>query len=156
MKNIKSTFFIRKAYSYIEEKRKIILNKYNKAIQKRLDANIVNYISFSGRYIIYKSKYEGKEYDFSDILLYDGEFLNCKRLGKGKEYDCEGKLIYDGEYLNGKRNGKGIEYKDNKIIFDGTYLNGEKWNGKFIRYYSNRAKIFEVEYLNGKSRMKRK
>ena len=52
---------------------------------------------------------KGKEYDFSDKLLFEGEYLNMKRNGKGKEYDENGKLLFEGEYLNGKRK-KGKEY----------------------------------------------
>ena len=51
-----------------------------------------NYKFFSGRYIEYKTKREGKEYDgYEEKLIFEGEYLNGERNGKGKEYDIFGK-----------------------------------------------------------------
>ena len=109
LKKIKSSYFIKLIHTFVDEKQKLKLVRYNKSMQKNLDIGIINYKFFSGKYIIYESNGFGKEYNNeNDTLLFEGEYLNGKRNGKGKEYDGNGKLIFEGEYLNGKRwNGKG-------------------------------------------------
>ena len=124
LKNVKSIYFIQKLFSFVDEYPKLKLVKYNKSIQKNINISIINYIHFKGKYIIYESNGEGKEYDSKDNLIFEGEFLNGERNGKGREYWYYS-LKFVGEYLHGKRNGKGKEYNsDNKLIFEGEYLNG--------------------------------
>ena len=92
-----------------------------------MNIKLNNYKFYSEKYIIFETKFKGKEYDgYNDILIFEGEYLNCKRNGKGKEYNYFGELKFEGEYLNGKRNGKGKEYYNGKLIFEGEYLNGNK------------------------------
>ena len=110
LKNIKSSYFNAKIFAYIDERQKLKIIKYNKSLQKNMNISIINYIFFSGKYIIYESNGIGKEYKgYDDILEFEGEYLNGERNGKGKEYDYDGELEFEGEYLNGKRNGKGKE-----------------------------------------------
>ena len=126
LKNIKSSYFIKLIYTFVEEAQKLKLIKYNKSMQKNLNISIINYKFFSGRYIIYESNGIGKEYnDEDDTLIFEGEYCNGKRNAKGKEYGLD-KLEFEGEYLNGKKNGKGKEYKNGKLIFEGEYLNGKE------------------------------
>ena len=107
MKNIKSSYFIRLIFTFVDESQKLKLVKYNKSKQKNLDISIINYKFFSGRYIIYESNGYGKEYKGEDdTLIFEGEYLNGQRNGKGKEYYSTGKLQFEGEYLNGKRKEK--------------------------------------------------
>ena len=168
LENIKSSFFIKIIFSFLDEKTKLKLVKYNKSLQNNININLINYKILSGRYIIYEENGNIKEYSsYDDVLEFEGEYLNGERNGKGKEY-YKGNLIFEGEYLNGKRNGKGKEYnKEGNLIFDGEYLNGKKWNGKgyddknniiyelkngtgHIKEYDYFGKfIFEGEYLNG-------
>ena len=136
LKNIKSSYFIKLIYTFVEEIQKLKLVRYNKSMQKNLDISIINYKFFKGNYIIYESKGIGKEYyGYDDKLIYEGAYLNGERNGKGKEYDkfnkYKDKLIFEGEYKNGKRNGKGKEYDNYNdiLIFEGEYLNGKR-NGK--------------------------
>ena len=112
LKNIKSSYFTTIIFTYIKERRKLKLIKYNKILQKDMNISIINYKNFSGRYIITKPNGIRKEYlGYNDILIYEGGYLNEKRHGKGKEYDdYNGLLKYEGEYKNGLRNGKGKEY----------------------------------------------
>ena len=136
---IKSVFFLRNLFSLIDEAEKLKLIKYNKKMQKFLFISIINYKIFSGRYIIYETKENGKEYSsYNDELTFEGEYLNGKRNGKGKEYEFK-QLVFEGEYLNGKRNGKGKEYDFHKLKFEGEYLNGksrmEKDMMKIIKLY---------------------
>ena len=105
LKNIKSSYFIKLIYTFVDEEQKLKLIRYNKSIQKNLDISIINYKFFIGRYIIYETNGIGKEYyGEDDTLRFEGEYLNGQRNGKGKEYNFEGELIFEGEYLNGKEN----------------------------------------------------
>ena len=170
LKNSKSIYFIKRIFTFVDEKTKLDMIKYNKNLQNIMDINLTNYKFYSKRYIIFEKNGKGKEYSgFDDSLLFEGEYLNGKRHGKGKEYYYKDTLRYEGEYLNGEKNGKGKEYNiyDGKIKFEGEYLNGEKWNGNgynnnkiiyslkdgkgYFKEYNYGDKLeFEGEYLNGK------
>ena len=126
---IKSAYFQKIIFSYLNEETKLKIAKYNKNLQKKLGINIINYKLFSGRYIVFENNGRVKEYNsYDDNLLFEGEYLNGKRNGKGKEYNnWNGGLWFQGEYLNGKRNGKGEEYDYNQdLLFEGEYLNGKR------------------------------
>jgi len=87
LQNIKSSYFIKLIYTFIEDVQKLKLVRYNKCIQKNLDISIINYKHFKGRYIIYESNGIGKVYNgYDDNLEFEGEYLNGERNGKGKEY----------------------------------------------------------------------
>ena len=129
LKNIKASYFLRVLFSFVDEKKKLQLIKYNKSLEEILNISLTNYKYFSGKYIIYEANGKGKEY-FNGKLRFEGEYLNGKRNGQGKEYNDNGILIFEGEYLNGKRNGKGKEYnRYGELEFVGVYLNGKRWNG---------------------------
>ena len=145
--NIKSSYFIKIIYSFIDEKRKLKFIKYNKNIKNKLDIQLVNYKFLSGKYAIFMPDGKGKEYDYKGRLIFEGDYLKGERNGKGKEY-THGTLIFEGEYLKGKRNGKGKEYTNyGSLIFNGEYLNGKR-NGKGKEYY-RRKLVFEGEYSDG-------
>ena len=173
LKNIKSSYFIKKFFSHIDEDRKLKIIIYNKYLQNKIDINLINYKIYSGRYIIYDVNKKIREYDnYNDELPFEGEYSNHKRNGKGKEYDSyNDKLIFEGEYLNNKRNGKGKEYYySGGLKFEGEYKNGKKWNGKgynmskeliylikdgkgFIKEFNFKGLlIYEGDYLNGKGK----
>ena len=150
LKKIKSFYFTQTIFSFVEERNKLKVLKYNKYLQKGMNISLINYIFYSGRYIIYGSNGKGKEYDgCSGILKFEGEYLNGEKNGKCKEYD-DGELIFEGEYLNGKKNGKGKEYiHHGRIIFEGEYLNGKK-NGKGKDYYCDGKLCFEGYYRDNR------
>ena len=178
LKNIKSTYLVDIIFSYIDEREKLKIIKYNKSLQKIINISIINYKYFTGKYIIYESNGKGKEYNGQyDRLLFEGEYLNGQRNGKGKEYynyeneNHNKHLKFEGNYLNGKRHGKGIKYYLNgEIKFKGEYLNGNKWTGNgydqysydeykyqlnngqgIVKKFDRRKNIkFEGHYLNGK------
>ena len=102
LENIKSTLF-EKIFSYVEEKTKLDILKYNKNHQRKINISLINYKLFNGHYIIYEEKGRGKEYNQFDELIYEGEYINGKRNGKGKGYYYSGEVSYEGEYLNGKK-----------------------------------------------------
>ena len=160
---IKSQYIMKIIFSYLNEKDKLNMIKYNKNLQNKISINLINYKLLSGIYIKYESEVEVKEY-YGDTgnLRFEGEYLNGKRNGKGKEYYENGYLMFEGEYLNGKRNGNGKEYyyfNDefydelddiydlNKIMFDGEYLNGIRWNGKI--YDKDNKNFFELRNGTG-------
>ena len=167
LENIKSIYFLKLLFSFLDEGIKLKLLKNNKKLQITLDINIMNYKRFANKYII-KEENVIKEYNiFSDKLLFEGEYLNGKRHGKGKEY-IHGILIFDGEYLNDLKwigngydnngniiyilnnniNGKGREYYNyGDLKYEGEYLNGRK-NGKGKEYFFNQKLRFEGEYKN--------
>ena len=124
----KSIYFIKKLFTFVDEKTKLDIIKYNKNMQNIMDINLINYKFYSRKYIIFEENGKGNEYDgYYDNLLFEGEYLNGKRNGKGKEYYDNGILMFEGEYLNGlKWNGKGKEYDDEgNLIFEGEYLNNQ-------------------------------
>ena len=103
LQNIKSTYFIKLIYTFVDEAQKLKLIRYNKGLQKNLDISIINYKHFSRRHIIYESNGIAKEYHNDEKLIFEGEYLNGKRNGKGKEYYWnKDNLKFEGEYLNGK------------------------------------------------------
>ena len=123
LEKVKSSYILKIIFSFVDEKQKLKLIKCNKSLQQKIYINIINYIHFKGRYIIYESNGKGKEYNRCDNLIFEGKYLKGEKNGTGKEYDWNGKLKFDGEYLNGKRNGKGKEYwSDGKLKFEGEYL----------------------------------
>ena len=94
--SIKSLFFIKKIFSYLDEERKLKLIKYNKKKQDLIEINLFNYKIFSGRYIQYEENKKGKEYScYNDNILFEGEYLNGNRNGIGKEYSENGNIIYE-------------------------------------------------------------
>ena len=136
MLKIKSSYILKIIFSYINEKSKLNIIRYNKTLQNKLDINIMNYKIFGRKYFIGDKNGKGKEYFINDTLvfgqicydklIFEGEYLNGKRNGKGKEYDLGGferDFKFEGKYKNGKRNGKGDgeqfkgEYKDGINIF---------------------------------------
>ena len=128
LKKSKSIYFIKRLFTFVDEKNKLDIIKYNKNMQNILDICLINYKFFSDRYIIFEKNGKGKEYNnYNDTLVFEGEYLNGKSNGKGKEYYYDGRLRFEGEYLNGKRNGKGKEYdRYGVLIFEGEYLNGNR------------------------------
>ena len=79
LKNIKSIYFRKILFFFVDEERKLNIIKYNKSLQKLLDINLINYKMFKGKYIIYESKTKAKEYKvYYDDLVFEGEYLNGK------------------------------------------------------------------------------
>ena len=166
LKNVKTSYFLRIIFSFMDERQKLKLIKYNKCLQENMNISLINYKIFSGKFIIYEQNGKGKEYDYNGNLIFKGEYLNGERNGKAKEYEFH-EIIFEGEYLYGKRL-KGKEYNyDGGLSFEGEYLNNEKWKGNFydengniiyelnkendrVKEYDDGDLIFEGEYLNGK------
>ena len=148
LKKIISTYFKNIIFSFINEETKLKLIKYNKNLQNYMNIDLNNYILFSKRYLLYRTKTEGKEYDWKGRLIFEGEYLNGQKNGYGKEFYLNGLLKFEGEFLNGKKwNGIGYGYDDykNKTVFNLKNGNGlvkefDEFGGK---------QIFIGEYLNG-------
>ena len=54
LKIIKSSYFESMLFSYINERQKLKIIKYNKSLQKIINISIINYKHFTGKYIIYE------------------------------------------------------------------------------------------------------
>ena len=138
--SVKSKYIRIIIFSFLNEKNKLDLIKYNLKLQKILEININTYKEKSQCIKIGKNDGYCRIYDlYTMALKFEGEYKNGKKNGKGKEFykshefsyeeNIRSKLIFEGEYLNGKRNGKGKEYDDGKLAFEGEYLNNERWKG---------------------------
>ena len=93
LRDIKSSYIIKKVFSFLDIKNKLNIIIYNKEFQKMILVDLKDYKKISGKYKI-------------------GE-----KNGKGKEFNKHGELIFEGEYLNGKRwNGKLEEFNENDKI----------------------------------------
>ena len=69
LKKSKSSYFINILFSYVDEKKKLKIIKYNKSLQKKLNISIIYYIIFQGKYIEYESNIRGKEYNYDDKFV---------------------------------------------------------------------------------------
>ena len=150
LKKIRCKYIFKLITIILPEKRLLQLAKYNQKLQKKLGKRLINYKTFSGKYIKYEISTKGKIYNaFNNKLIFEGEFYNHKKCGKGKEYydNAEGKLKFEGEYLNDKRNGKGKEYNYNgELKYEGEYLN-DKRKGKGKEYFIDGKIKAEYEYI---------
>ena len=63
-KNIKSTYFIKKFFSYINEKKKLKIVIHNKLLQNYLNIDIMNYKIMSGKYVIIEAMVQEKNIIF--------------------------------------------------------------------------------------------
>ena len=142
LKNIKSLFIIKTIFYYMTEKDKLELIKYDKKLQNKIGINLTTYKNFSGRYIVYETKEDVKEYDINnDELVFKGKYSNKKRNGKGKEYK-NNRVTFEGEYLKGKRIGKGKEFNEfGDVIFEGEYFYNNIKKGRKYYDYDERTKI---------------
>ena len=46
LKNVKASYFLRILFSFINEKQKLELIKYNKSLQENININLINYKIF--------------------------------------------------------------------------------------------------------------
>ena len=166
MKVIKSPYIFKIIISYINERRKLGLIKYNNKLQNLLNISLINYRLFSGKYISTVKDGNSKIYDYNDNLIFEGKYLNGKKHGKGKEYNIYGELLFEGEYLNGKKwNGKGYyvdtifdkddtRYKikdyqrENNIVKSKIFYKIKEGKGYMVDY-DDEEYIYEGEYLKG-------
>ena len=104
LRDIKSSYLLKKVFSFIDEKYELEMIKYSKYFQNLLSLNIDSYKKISGKYKEGGINGQGKEFLIeNNSLIFEGEYLKGKRNGKGKEYDYNGKLVFEGEYKNDKR-----------------------------------------------------
>ena len=94
IKDIKSNYFIKVIFSYLAEKIKLDIIKYNKDLQNIIDIKLFNYKAYSEKYVIIEPNGIGKEYyHFGNSLIFEGGYSNGKRNGKGKVYDGYRKIL---------------------------------------------------------------
>ena len=72
---VKSIYITRHIFSFLYENRKLILISHNKKYQNKLEINIDNYKTISGKYKIVEKNGKGKEYNLiSNKLIFEGEY----------------------------------------------------------------------------------
>ena len=54
LQNIKSIYFIKRLFTFVYEKNKLDIIKYNKNMQNIMDINLTNYKFYNKKYIIYE------------------------------------------------------------------------------------------------------
>ena len=160
---VKSIYITKIIFSFLSEKTKLNIIKYNKKYQKKFGINIENYKNISGKILKINNNGIGRIFDsYENKILFEGKYINNKKNGKGKEFDEEGNIIFEGEYFKDKKikgkgydkkgnlileikgNGRGKEYYNNgNLQFEGEYLNDRKWNGKIYNYNGNEGCIIE-------------
>ncbi len=102
--NPESHNIIELIFSFLMNRRKLIIINYNKELQNLISVNIEDYKNSCVRFKVGGRNGKGKEYSLAtNKLVFEGEYLNGKRNGKGKEYDEDGNILYESEYLNGKK-----------------------------------------------------
>jgi len=75
-KLIESLYILKNIFSFLSEKEKLFIIIYNKQLQKKLDININDYKSISGRYIEGEKNGKGIEYDISSkTILFEREYF---------------------------------------------------------------------------------
>jgi len=52
LKHVKSLYFVKIIFSFVNEKQKLELIKYNKSLQGNINITLIKYKFFSGKYII--------------------------------------------------------------------------------------------------------
>ena len=113
---VKSKYILKEILLILDDKRKLLLLRYNKYYKKLMGINLVNYQKLCGKIKTGGINGYGKEYEFDNFkLIFKGYYKNGKRNGKGKEYD--GDIIFEGEYKNEIKNGKGIEYNIKMVYY---------------------------------------
>ena len=134
--NINSIYIYLISFSFIEEKIKLEITKYNKKFKKKLNINLINYKLFSGKYVIYGENNTAKEYNiFNNHLIFEGEYLNGKRWN-GSLFSQKDDTIYIFEDACGCCS---EHYNDDKIKIEGKTLNLiRKRDG--MRYYTSNNK----------------
>ena len=117
LRAIKSSYIVKKIFSFLKEKKRLKIIEYSKELQKLCLIGIEDYKKMSGKYRIGERNGRGKEYIINtNKKIFEGEYLNGEKNGKGKEYYKNYKLKFEGEYLKGEKNGKGKEYR--KTLFN--------------------------------------
>ena len=164
---IKSKYIFKYIFSFLTEKRGLLIIYYNKQYRNKLP---YDQKKIYGKYLKIEKDGYGREYsNITKKVLYEGYFKNYKKKGKGKEYyENDGSIKFKGKYLNGKRyKGKGYDnngnlviriekgkieelYKNGKLQFEGEYYNNKKWNGK--GYNLNGNEEYEIKCGRGNAK----
>ena len=77
LRDIKSSYIIKRIFSFLFEKQKLKMIVYNKELQKMHLIGIDDYKEISGKYKIGKKDSIGKAYILNiNILIFEGKYLN--------------------------------------------------------------------------------
>ena len=78
-------YIIKNIFSFINKKTTFKLIIHNKYYQNKLNINIKDYQTITGKYIIIEENTKAKEYTIdNNNLIFEGEYLNKKKKWKRK------------------------------------------------------------------------
>ena len=80
LENLKSSFFIRKLFSYLLDEKVLNIAKYNKSLQNELNINFMNYKMFSGKYLVYEENGKGVRATAVNLLGDDNLYLSDDKI----------------------------------------------------------------------------
>ena len=106
LNNLKSHKILTDLLSFVSKKKKLLLMKYSKSMQTKLNLKAKDYNT--GKYMLKNQKGEVLEYLIdSNILVFKGFYRDEYRNGPGEEYYINGQIKFQGNYVNGgKEKGK--------------------------------------------------
>ena len=84
LRDIKSSYNIKRIFSFLYERQKLKMIVYNKELQNICSIGIEKYKKISGKYKIGERNGKGKEYDYNSKLIFEGEYLNGVKKWKRK------------------------------------------------------------------------
>ena len=76
IKNVEASYFIKLLFSYLEEKKKLVIMKYNERLKHMIDISLINYKYFSRKYLIHENGKVNEYNGYTDQLIFEGEYLN--------------------------------------------------------------------------------
>ena len=173
LKKIRSSYILKKIFSFIYVNHKLDIIIYNKELQNKCGLDLEYYKFISQKYRTFEPNGIIKEFSKStNNLIFQGKYINHRKEGEGIEFyeNEEGKEKmrekFHGLYSKGYKiigtgytirkqkyffliDNKGEEFFYNeKLCFKGDYFNGRRWNG--IGYNYQGEEEFKIKNGSGK------
>ena len=139
LQKIKSEYFIKRLFTIADEKKKLDIIKYNKIAQNILDISLINYKTFSGRYILYVKNRKVKEYNYYDKLLFKREYLNIKSKIKKTKIKKSKIQKIKGDKHNNKKQTKKSSSKN--MFLNNNKINKKESNSIMSKFNSEEKKL---------------
>ena len=95
LERIKSRYFIKLLFLFIEEKSKLEIVKKRRTLQKKIGIELRHYKIYSWKYRIYEKDSKITEYYDDNSLALEGFYSIGKIFGNVKEYHKEEKIKFD-------------------------------------------------------------
>ena len=92
-KSIKSFYITKDIFSFLSEKKKLDMIRYNKRFQNKFGIDLEYFKKISGKYITWGTHVYTLD---NNIKIFEGQYYKGKKTGLGKEYYLNGKLKFEG------------------------------------------------------------